>query len=56
MPRHITETIKFAHVEGGVWSKIEAHSLEMPDGSRWDAVNGWTTLPVGLFHATGKFF
>jgi hypothetical protein len=33
--------IKLALEEGGDWFEILVHSLEMPRGAQWDAVNGW---------------
>lgn len=41
-----TEEIKVALQEGGNWLHLTIHSLVMPDGSRWDAHNGWTSGPA----------
>ncbi len=44
-----TEEILFTTTEGGDWNRIRAHSVRMPDGAEWDAVNGWrTAVPPSL--------
>src|SRR5437588_303696 len=38
---NITAPIKVTAQEGGEWIVMHIHSLEMPDGTQWDARNGW---------------
>jgi hypothetical protein len=33
--------IKVTITEGGDWFAVDIHSLEMPGGAQWDALNGW---------------
>lgn len=42
LARNKTAPIKFTTHEGAdYWTTIHIHSLEMPDGTQWDARNGW---------------
>lgn len=37
----VRSVFKVAINEGGDWELFKAHTMVMPDGSTWDAVNGW---------------
>lgn len=41
-----TAEVKVAAQEGGNYLTLRIHALVMPDGSRWDARNGWTSGPA----------
>jgi hypothetical protein len=36
------KTVFYTKEEGGWWTGISVHSVLLPDGTRWDAINGIT--------------
>lgn len=47
-------TIKVTLTEGGPWFAVTIHSLEMPRGAQWDALNGWRCHALRVMGETGN--